>query len=99
MNHNPRQFAVSFSWASGDRLSLKPGRRYTTVSRIPGDNTPWPETAWSLTIHFAHGYSGSGQANAVAEFVSEKAPMHLIFPGVTIELYEGRHLVAYAKVR
>ena len=98
MTNVPLSVGVEFWWAEKAHREIPIGGRYSTVAKVPGENRPWPETAWSFVLDFPQGYSGVGTAAAIGHFLVETAPDHLLFSGTVIELYEGKKLAAYVQV-
>lgn len=98
MNNIPSSVRVEFWWNEGIRRELPIGGRYSTIAKVPGDNQPWPETAWSFVVNFPSGYRGLGKTIGEAHFLVESAPSHLLHPGTVVELFEGKKLAAFAQV-
>lgn len=89
---------VKFWWNDGTSRAIPIGGVYSSVGKVPGDNHPWPETAWSLVVNFPSGYSGVDKAVGEAHFLVETAPSHLLTVGTIISLYEGKKLAAFVEV-
>ncbi len=78
----------------GGRASPPPGPRYITVARFEDEKEKYPEEAWSLVVDFNPPQDELGPFNAHVRFLADEAPSHLLRPGSSFELYEGRKLVA-----
>lgn len=82
----------------GGRDRPPSGPRYITVARFEDDKESYPKEAWSLVLEFNGSPGGSLCIMADVRFLVDEAPTHLLHPGSSFELYEGRQLVARGEV-
>lgn len=82
----------------GGRNSPPSGPRYITVARFEEDKESYPKEAWSLVLELSISPDSSLCVTAGVRFLVDDAPKHLLHPGSSFELYEGRQLVARGQV-
>jgi len=98
-----RQVNVEIYWftqAEGGRKDPPTGSTYSTVAKFDAIKDRWPEEAWSVVIKFDL-LAGSDKINETSgklRFLSEEAPINLLYPGSKFELFEGKRRVAMGKV-
>lgn len=83
---------------AGGRKSPPSGPRYVTVARFDEAKDRWPNEAWSLVLDFREPLDESLCMIADVRFLMPEAPVELLHPGSTFELFEGSKVVARGEV-
>jgi hypothetical protein len=78
---------------AGGRAHPPTGAQYVTVARFDDPAGDWSTDAWSVVVRF-----GDSREEADVSFLVDDAPAHLLRPGASFELYEGRKKVADVRV-
>jgi len=92
---------VELQWLSdedGGRQAVPSGPTYTTVAKLEALADRWPVEAWSVIIEWSKTSNEGLQTRGNMRFLVKGGPEHLLTPGTTFELYEGRRLVARGRV-
>jgi len=94
-----RKVIVQLRWrtaAEGGRQVPPSGPRYSTVASFDPPTPNWPEEAWSVVVEPA---PASGSSGFTLSFLAgDRAPQHVLQPGVRFELLEGTRVVANGEI-
>jgi hypothetical protein len=92
---------VELQWLTheeGGRKTPPLGPTYMTVAKLEALAERWPDEAWSIVAEWSGHPSDGLRTRACLRFLVEGGPEHLLVPGSTFELYEGRRMVARGRV-